>query len=77
MDVHAFGQLLMYPFAYSCESIVKDAENLFEATLGAAVRFIFIQSCYVRTLTLCVVLQKAAKSVAGKVYEVGRQGIIV
>ena len=34
-DLHSYGQLLMYPFSYSCEEAVADEEDLLEVSLGA------------------------------------------
>ncbi len=34
-DLHSYGQLLMYPFSYSCEDTVPDEEDLLELSLGA------------------------------------------
>lgn len=36
VDLHSYGQLFMFPFAYSCEDFPPDAENLMEAGLGVA-----------------------------------------
>lgn len=35
LDLHAYGQQLMYPFASSCATPVPDEEDLLEAALGA------------------------------------------
>lgn len=35
LDLHAYGQQLMYPFATSCLTPVPDEEDLLEAALGA------------------------------------------
>lgn len=35
LDMHAYGQQLMYPFASSCATAVPDEEDLLEAALGA------------------------------------------
>lgn len=34
-DLHSYGQLLMYPYSYSCEDSVPDEEDLLELSLGA------------------------------------------
>ncbi|KAL7415333.1 hypothetical protein BDY24DRAFT_338162 [Mrakia frigida] len=35
LDIHSYGQLLMFPFSSSCEHFPPDAEDLYEALLGA------------------------------------------
>jgi extracellular matrix protein 14 len=35
-DLHSYGQLLMYPYSYSCDEPVADEEDLMELSLGAA-----------------------------------------
>lgn len=34
-DLHSYGQLMMYPFSWSCEESVADEEDLLELSLGA------------------------------------------
>ncbi|KAM0789382.1 hypothetical protein ACM66B_000211 [Microbotryomycetes sp. NB124-2] len=36
VDLHSFGQMIMYPFSYSCDKSSPDEENHFEAVIGAA-----------------------------------------
>ncbi|KAK4048194.1 hypothetical protein OIV83_004899 [Microbotryomycetes sp. JL201] len=36
LDLHSFGQMIMYPFSYSCDKSSPDEENHFEAVIGAA-----------------------------------------
>ncbi|KAL1406576.1 hypothetical protein Q8F55_008282 [Vanrija albida] len=36
VDLHSYGQLFMFPYAYSCADFPPDAENLMEAGLGVA-----------------------------------------
>ncbi|CDU25635.1 related to ECM14-involved in cell wall biogenesis and architecture [Sporisorium scitamineum] len=34
-DLHSYGQLMMYPFSFSCDETVADEEDLLELSLGA------------------------------------------
>ncbi|EIW71628.1 hypothetical protein TREMEDRAFT_27190 [Tremella mesenterica DSM 1558] len=36
VDLHSYGQLFMFPFAYSCSTFPPDAEMLMEAALGVS-----------------------------------------
>ncbi|KAK4057321.1 hypothetical protein OIO90_001818 [Microbotryomycetes sp. JL221] len=36
LDLHSFGQMIMYPFSYTCDRTSPDEENHFEAVIGAA-----------------------------------------
>ncbi|KAM0748716.1 hypothetical protein T439DRAFT_382494 [Meredithblackwellia eburnea MCA 4105] len=36
VDLHSFGQMLMFPWSYSCKQTTSDDEDLFEAAVGAA-----------------------------------------
>ncbi|GAA5868702.1 hypothetical protein JCM3774_003630 [Rhodotorula dairenensis] len=36
MDVHSFGQMLLFPYSYSCDVQTHDQENHYEAVLQAA-----------------------------------------
>lgn len=35
-DLHSYGQLMMYPYSWSCDEAVADEEDLLELSLGAA-----------------------------------------
>ena len=36
VDFHSYSQLILYPFAYDCDVLPRDAEDLAEAAWGAA-----------------------------------------
>ncbi|GAA5910682.1 hypothetical protein JCM5296_001691 [Sporobolomyces johnsonii] len=36
LDLHSFGQMLLFPYSYSCDAVTRDEENLYEAVLSAA-----------------------------------------
>jgi len=36
IDFHSYSQEILYPFAYDCEALPRDAEDLAEAAWGAA-----------------------------------------
>ncbi|BGP08896.1 hypothetical protein JCM10049v2_004747 [Rhodotorula toruloides] len=36
LDVHSFGQMLLFPYSYSCDAQTPDQENHYEAVLQAA-----------------------------------------
>ncbi|KWU41341.1 peptidase M14, carboxypeptidase A, partial [Rhodotorula sp. JG-1b] len=36
LDVHSFGQMLLFPYSYSCDVVTRDQENHYEAVLQAA-----------------------------------------
>lgn len=36
VDFHSYSQAILYPFAYDCEVLPRDAEDLAEAAWGAA-----------------------------------------
>ena len=59
LDVHSFGQLLMFPFASDCSKVAKDAENLYEAGLGAAKA---VKASHGRQFEVSVCVLKSRKS---------------
>ncbi|KAI5480217.1 extracellular matrix protein 14 [Pseudohyphozyma bogoriensis] len=36
VDLHSFGQMIMFPYSYSCKKSSPDAEDQFEAVVGAS-----------------------------------------
>ena len=36
LDFHSYSQAILYPFAYTCDRLPRDAEDIAEAAWGAA-----------------------------------------
>ncbi|CDZ98302.1 peptidase m14 [Phaffia rhodozyma] len=60
VDLHSYGQLLMYPFSYSCDDFPPDAEDLMEALLGAAKALRSVQGTAYKTGQVCELVYRAA-----------------
>ncbi|GAA95022.1 uncharacterized protein L969DRAFT_65070 [Mixia osmundae IAM 14324] len=60
LDVHSFGQQLMFPFSYSCEVQPGDAENLYEAALDTAKAIRSVHGSVFETGSRCEISYTAA-----------------
>ncbi|KAF8316152.1 hypothetical protein DL93DRAFT_2111686 [Clavulina sp. PMI_390] len=68
IDLRSYGQMLMYPFSYSCDALPAHAEDLIEAALGAAKANKAVHGMTVATGSACELLYPAPGNVIDWAY---------
>ncbi|KAF8326827.1 uncharacterized protein EI90DRAFT_3156418 [Cantharellus anzutake] len=68
LDLRSYGQMLMYPYSYSCDTLPPNAENLIELALGASKASKSVHGVSMITGAACEVLYSAPGSVLDWAY---------
>ncbi|EJD07834.1 uncharacterized protein FOMMEDRAFT_137991 [Fomitiporia mediterranea MF3/22] len=68
MDLRSYGQMLSWPYSYSCDMLPADAENLYEAALGAAAAIRKKHGTAYTTGSLCSMLYSAPGNILDWMY---------